>query len=383
MRKLGCGGLWVMIAVVAAGTLMAGCAQSVKSPATQPARVAVGGETWVDPARTLYNLDTGIETRSISFENPTGAPGQGGKAKSKLGVGRKGAPARGIKAGQMVQLCDIQGPGVIRHIWMTTHAKPEVERSLVVRAYWEGQEHPSIECPFGDFFGIAHGRAVAYASAVHSVSEKGGVNIWLPMPFTKQARITLTNEGKETIPLYMQIDYTLGDKLAEDVGRLHTLFRRENPTTEKKDFEILPLRQNKGRYIGTLLEVRNLHEHWWGEGEIKMYFDGDTEYPTICGTGSEDYVGMAYGVQKGTFPYNGCVMTENAFISVYRWHLPDPVVWKQAMRITMQQIRYENGLVETSDDWSCATFWYEPTPSAPLPPLPDVGARTADIWKEQ
>ena len=172
-------------------------------------------------------------------------------------------------------------------------------------------------------------------------------------------------------------------KLAEDVGRLHVLFRRENPTTEKQDFELLPLRQNKGRYLGTLIGVRNLHQHWWGEGEIKMYFDGDKDFPTICGTGSEDYVGMAYGVQPGTFPYNGCVLNENSFVTVYRWHLPDPMAWKKEARITMQQIRYEKGIKETSDDWCCATFWYEPAPDAPLPPMPDEAARTADIWKDK
>ena len=358
-----------------------GCAASQHVATTQPAHTPT--ETWSDPARTLYNLDTGIQTRSISFENPTGEPGKGGTARSRLGVGRKGAASRAVRPGQTMQLCDIAGPGVIRHIWMTTHAIPAAERSLVIRVYWEGQDHPSIECPFGDFFGVAHGKVVPYASAVHSVSEKGGMNIWLPMPFTERARMTITNDGTQAVPLYIQIDYTLGDQLPEDVGRLHALFRRENPTTEKKDFEILPLRQNKGRYIGTLLGVRNLHEHWWGEGEIKIYMDGDREYPTICGTGSEDYVCMAYGVQPATFPFNGCALNDRSFISVYRWHLPDPIVWKKEARITVQQIRYEGGLKETSDDWSCATFWYEPTPDAPLPAMPDVSARTADIWAEK
>ena len=332
-----------------------------------------------------YLLDTGLVSRSISFENPTGAPGEGGKAASNLGVGRKGSPMRPIKPGETLQLCDIEGPGTIRHIWLTTESNPENLRSLVIRAYWEGQEHPSIECPLGDFFGFAHGKVMPYFSAVHSVGPRAGMNIWLPMPFTKRARITLTNEtkGHRTPPIFYQIDYTLGDKHPEDVGRLHVLFRRENPTRQKQDFEILPLRKNKGRYIGVVIGVRNLHPgQWWGEGEIKVYMDGDTEFPTICGTGSEDYVGLSWGMQQVPFFYQGCSLDQNNFVSMYRWHLPDPIAWQKECRITIQQIGWKNGLVETEDDWCCATFWYEPTASAPLPPLPDVDARIADIWKD-
>ncbi|HID21340.1 MAG TPA: DUF2961 domain-containing protein [Planctomycetaceae bacterium] len=280
-------------------------------------------------------------------------------------------------------LCDIEGPGTIRHIWMTTARDPATQRSAVIRAWWDGQKHPSIECPIGDFFGFAHGKIVPYHSAVHSVGSTGGRNIWLPMPFVKHAKITFTNDGKKPIPLYYQIDYTLGDRHADGVGRLHVLFRRENPTTKKKDFELLPLRKNKGRFIGSILGIRNLHpDRWWGEGEVKVYMDGDTDFPTICGTGSGDYVGLAWGIQQTPFFYNGCSLNEKGFVSMYRWHLPDPIAWQREARITIQQIAWEKGLVETEDDWSCASFWYEPVPSAPLPPLPDVQARTADIWPQ-
>ena len=172
----------------------------------------------------------------------------------------------------------------------------------------------------------------------------------------------------------------LGDKLAADVGRLHVLFRRENPTTEKRDFELLPQRKNKGRFVGSVIGIRNLHpKQWWGEGEFKVYMDGDRQFPTIAGTGSEDYVGHAWGVQEATFLYNGCSLNQKNYVSMYRWHLPDPIAWRKEARITIQQIAYGKQLLETSDDWSCATFWYEPIPSAPLPPLPDVKARTANI----
>ncbi len=331
-----------------------------------------------------YLLDTELVSRSISFENPTGAPGEGGKVASKLGIGRKGAPNKDVKAGETVQLCDIEGPGTIRHLWLTAQHDPATLRSLVIRAWWEGQEHPSIECPVGDFFGMAHGKVMPYCSAVHSVGPQAGMNLWLPMPFCKRAKFTLTNESDKAVSLFYQMTYTLGDKHAEDVGRLHTLFRRENPTKLKKDFELLPLREQKGRYIGSVIGIRNLHPgQWWGEGEIKVYMDGDKDFPTICGTGSEDYVGLSWGVQQTPFLYNGCSLDQKNFVSMYRWHLADAIAWQRECRITIQQIAYDKqGLAETRDDWSCATFWYEPAPSAALPAMPDVKARTADIWKD-
>jgi len=355
--------------------LLAGA--SCQSPGKAPAQK---GDVIHEP----YLLDTGLVSRSICFENPTGAPGQGGKAASKLGVGRKGAPAIDLKAGQAVQLCDIEGPGTIRHIWITGPRSPVSLRSLVIRAWWDGQTHPSIECPLGDFMGFAHGKVMPYFSAVHSLGKNAGMNLWLPMPFPKRAKITLTNEGKETVPLFYQIDYTVQDSLTPDVGRLHVLFRRANPTTEKQDFELLPKRTGRGRYVGALIGIRNLHPgQWWGEGEIKVFMDGDTEFATIVGTGSEDYVCLSYGIQQTPYLYNGCNLDQNNFVSMYRWHLPDPIYWQKEARITIQQIAWKDGLAETQDDWSTATFWYEPVPSAPLPVMPGVEARTADIWQEK
>jgi hypothetical protein len=342
---------------------------------------------WAQPRSDFihepYHLDTGLLSRSISFENPTGEPGVGGQAASNLGVGRKGSPSRSIAPGETVTLCDIEGPGTIRHIWLTTAQEPAVQRACIIRAWWEGQEHPSIECPIGDLFGFAHGKIMPYHSAVHSVGPTGGRNLWIPLPFAQRARLTFTNEGEKAVPLFYQIDYTLGDAHSQAVGRLHVLFRRENPTKEKEDFELLPQRNQKGRFIGSVIGIRNLHpDQWWGEGEIKVFMDGDKEFATIVGTGSEDYVGLAWGIQQTPFLYNGCSLNEKNFVSMYRWHLPDPIAWQQHARITIQQIAWKNGLAETSDDWSCATFWYEPTPSAPLPDLPGVAARTADLWND-
>ncbi|MEK7795715.1 MAG: glycoside hydrolase family 172 protein [Candidatus Hydrogenedentota bacterium] len=338
-----------------------------------------------------FNLDLGVKSRSISFESPTGAVGAGGQAASPLGVGRKGSPARMIAAGQEIQLCDVEGAGTIRHIWMTTFNAPLLLRGAVIRMWWEGQDHPSVEAPIGDFFGFAHGKVMAYESAVHSVGQNAALNFWLPMPFTKRARITFKNEGKIPMPLFYQIDYTVDDKHPNDVGRMHAVFLRQNPTTAKQDFELLPKRIGKGRLIGSVIGVRVEDEKWWGEGEVKMYLDGDKEFATIVGTGSEDYVGLSFGMQQTPFRYHGCSLNEKGFISMYRWHLPDPVFWEKDARVTIQQIGhlgtstnagdYMGQLYERQDDWSAATFWYEPAPSAPLPAMPPLEQRIANLWK--
>ncbi len=375
----------VTIFIVTLAVLYAGC--------TAPSPPGTTGQGTIPSSlvERPYDLDTGLTTRSISFENPTGAPGEGGKAANYLGVGRKGAPSRNIVPDTTVVLCDIAGPGTIRHIWFTGPGRPEDMRSIVIRAYWDGQEYPSIECPMGDFMGYAHGRFMSYQSAVHSVGQNNAMNIWLPMPFTSRARLTFTNEGENTVTLYYQIDYTIGDIHPAQVGRLHVLFRRENPTEKTRDFALLPKRTGTGRFIGAVVGIHSIEsKNWWGEGEIKVYLDGDTEFPTICGTGSEDWICLSYGMQQTPFLYHGCSLndTENGYVSMYRWHLPDPIYWRQECRITIQQIGYrrreqrekENeSLYERSDDWSTATFWYEQVPSEKLPEMPGRAERIADI----
>ncbi len=352
--------------------------------------------TNTEQSDALYLISTGLKSRSISFENISGEVGKGGMAKSPLGVGRKGSPVRLLAPDKEVQLANITGPGTIRHIWMTTFNKPEILRGTVIRVYWEGQEHPSIESPLGDFFGFAHGKTSAFQNAVHSVGKEAGMNIWIPMPFVQRARITITNELSQPIPLFFQIDYTLGDVHAKNVGRLHVLFRRENPTTLSKDFELLPHRSGQGRYLGAVIGVRPKHSEWWGEGEVKMFLDTDKEFPTIVGTGSEDYVGLSWGLQNTAFLYHGVNYKESESaietgrVSMYRWHIKDPVYWSSDVRVTVQQIGQHNGnrlsiedyqanLFERQDDWSTATFWYQAIPSKPLPTMPDRKARLANL----
>jgi hypothetical protein len=207
------------------------------------------------------------------------------------------------------------------------------------------------------------------------------------MPFDEKARLTLTNEDEQAIVVFYQIDYTIGDEHPDGFGRLHVCFRRENPTTLKQDFEILPKRTGSGRFVGCVLGIRTLEKNWWGEGEIKIYMDGDADFPTICGTGSEDYVCLSYGMQETPFQYHGCSLNQDGYVSMYRWHLPDPIFWQNECRITIQQIGWSreikektgHALYERQDDWCAATFWYEPIPSSQLPPLPELNARISDI----
>ncbi|WP_420428530.1 glycoside hydrolase family 172 protein [Kordiimonas sp.] len=345
----------------------------------------------------MYTLSTGIVSRSISFENPTGAVGSGARAASPLGIGRKGDPARHLHPGETITLADIEGIGIIRHIWLTTHPKLALLRGIILRFYWDDQEHPSIEAPICDFFGFAHGQTPPFETAVHSVGEKNGMNIWLQMPFLKRAKIEIINETEVRMPLFYQIDYTLGDKLDKNTGRLHVSFRRENPTTKTKDLEILNRSGNPGRYLGAVFGVRPLGPLWWGEGEFKAYIDGDTDFPTLAGTGAEDYVGLSWGIQQNAFRYLGANwrekdhVSDTGLVSMYRWHIPDPIVWETEIRATIQQIGhnptgnariiddYKKELYEREDDWSVTAFWYEPVPSQPLPPIPSVEERMADL----
>ncbi len=331
---------------------------------------------------SLYQANAQLHSRSICFENPTGAPGAGGQASSPLGQGRKGDPARVVAPGERLCLADIEGPGTIRHIWMTTMANRTILRGVMVRIFWEEAPFPSLELPLGEFFGFAHGSTAAFQTALHSVGERYGMNSFIPMPFVRHARIELHNETAKPMTLFYQVDYTQGDAHAADVGRLHAVFLRDNPTQLARDFELLPERTGSGRFVGTIIGIRPLAEHWWGEGEVKFYFDGDDAFATIVGTGSEDYVGLSWGIQQTPYLYMGANRVDNAAgtssgaVSMYRWHLHDPIFWHTQMRVTMQQIghagdspdldTYKANLFERQDDWCAATYWY----AADLQPLP-------------
>lgn len=334
-----------------------------------------------------------VVSRAITAENPAGEPGQGGKAtRPGLGLGRKGAPCfKSVEQGQTVTLMDIEGCGVIRHIWITVSKRtPPTMRNLIIRMYWDNSEVPSVEVPLGDFFGTAHGRTVDLASAYVSTPMGKGFNCWFPMPFGKHAKITVENDTFDKKPLthvFYQIDYELRPSLPANAGRFHAQFRRQNPTELKKDFVILDGAEGPGMYVGTVIGVRALSPHWWGEGEMKMFIDDDEEFPTICGTGSEDYFLAAYGMYEFQAPYHGCTLNltneffQNPLVSMYRWHVVDPIYFQKSLKATMQQIGYkpQSDLYERSDDWCSTAFWYQIKPISKMPPLPDRTARIADI----
>ena len=342
------------------------------------------------PLDHLYQPNPGLTSRSITFENPTGEPGAGGRAASPLGQGRKGDPARVIDAGETILLAGIEGPGTVRRIWMTTLASPRLLRGALVRCTWDDADCPSLELPLGEFFGFAHGATSAFQTALYAVGPRYGMSSFVPMPFRRRACLELINESTRPMTLFYQVDYTLGDQHTDN-WCLHGWFSRQNPTTPRQDFELLPPRSGPGRFLGTVLGIRPLGPGWWGEGEAKFYLDGDGEFATLVGTGAEDYVGLSWGIQQAAFLYNGASRVDegdSGAVSMYRWHLPDPLYWQRSARGTIQQIghagesrsldQYKANLFERADDWSCGSFWYAPV-GAPLPASPPPTARMADL----
>jgi hypothetical protein len=300
----------------------------------------------------LATIDTRLDSRAVTFENPTGARGVGGQA----AAGRKGAPNRMIAPGETVVLADLDGPGTLRHIWMTfPPAPPEQMRSLWIEVFYDGAVEPSCSVPCLDFFGLPHGRPAEYYSAVMTAHEGRGFNSYLPMPFRSHVRVELTNGAPTPTVLYYQIDYTLEPEWNDANGYLHVIFNRQNPTTMRQDFTIASGLHGPGRFIGCNVGVRPLDGGmWYGEGEVKVYRDGDEEFPTICGTGLEDYVGTAWGMERHHGPFAGVPLdarepipdgqaalsmgTIPVFVSFYRWHIPDPIIFERDLRVTIQQI---------------------------------------------
>lgn len=335
------------------------------------------------------------KSRAINAENRTGEKGKGGMAASPLGPSRKGSPClNNIQPGQEEFLADIEGPGVIQHIWITVDSKTSegdcfVLRDLIMRMYWDGEENPSVEVPLGDFFCCGFGQECIVNSAIITVVPSRGLNSYFAMPFHKHARITIENQHKNPIPAFFyQIDYCLYDSLPEDTSYFHAQWRRQAITEIGKDYVILDNVKGSGHYVGTYLGLSALQRYWWGEGEVKFYIDGDEKYPTICGTGMEDYFGGSWSFASNE---NGRIVEQNystpylgyPFYSrhdslvwnqyhnddcppmrgFYRWHIPDPVFFEENLKVTVQQIGVShNGLFERQDDLSSVAYWYQSEP---------------------
>lgn len=291
-------------------------------------------------AQELYKMPQGKETKWVSFENTSGNKGEGGQ----VNKGAKGAAFQTLKAGESVNLLNIKGSGTIKRMWMTFNDRsPEMLRSLKIEMFWEGNDKPAVSAPIGDFFGVSLGQRLPFESAIFSDPEGRSFNCVIPMPFKNAARITVTNEStKDLIQLFYDVNLLM-EEHGEDMLYFHTYWSRQNKTTLGKDFEILPKINGKGSFLGTNMGVKTdpaLEETWYGEGEIKMYVDGDGKFPTIIGTGTEDYIGTAYG--QGAFSnwYQGSPIADvkKGHFAFYRYHIPDPVYFYEDIHITMQQI---------------------------------------------
>ncbi len=347
---------------------------------------------------TLSRLSN-AQTRSISAENFSGGKGQGGRATEgtgaeagrELGQGWKISPSINIDGSCTVTLADIEGPGAIQQIWLTVH--PQFWRRLVIRFYWDHEETPSVEVPIGDFFCNGWCERCNITSLAVCVNPAGGFNCYWEMPFRRHARITVENVTPDPVRgFYYQINYTLTD-VPDDCAYFHAQWRRSNPLPPQQVHTLLDGVHGPGHYVGTYIAWGVNNNGWWGEGEIKFYLDGDRDWPTICGTGTEDYFGGAWNFefppgQYGVFssPYSGLpqvIRPDGLYRSqqrfgMYRWHIMDPIRFGEELRVTIQALGWRS-MVEgkgrylpMQDDIASTVFWYQAEPHAPFPALPDA-----------
>jgi hypothetical protein len=341
---------------------------------------------------TLARLSE-AQTRSISPENFSGEKGKGGmategtgaRAARDLGPGWKISPSVAIGPGETFELANVEGSGAIQQMWMTPTGH---WRFSILRIYWDDQTQPAVECPLGDFFACGWNRYAQLSSLAVCVNPGSAFNCYWEMPFRKRCRMTLTNLADESMVLYYQINYTLTD-VPEDLGYFHAQFRRVNPLSYKEVYTIVDGVQGHGHYVGTYLAWGSNNSGWWGEGEVKFYLDDDGEFPTICGTGTEDYFCGSYGFENPetrqyeayTTPYAGLhqvIRPDGAFQSqtrfgMYRWHIADPIRFQRNLMVTLQALGWRSGgrYLPLQDDLASVAFWYQTLPTGPFPALPD------------
>jgi hypothetical protein len=346
----------------------------------------------------LGNLSrlSAAETRSISPENFTGARGEGGMSTDgpaassarELGQGWKVSPFIGIGPRETATIAEIDGPGAIQHIWITVH--PAWWRRLVLRIYWDGEEFPSVETPLGDFFANGWCERCNISSIPVAVNPAGGFNSYWEMPFRKGARITIENLVPNKIDgFFYQVTWT-ETAIPGDMAFFHAQWRRSNPVPYGEVHTLLDGVQGQGQYVGTYIAWGSNNTGWWGEGEIKFYLDGDGEFPSICGTGTEDSFGGAWAFEQppgqyGTystaylgFPQatkpDGLYRSQQRF-GLYRWHVQDPIRFETDLRVTIQALGWRSsleGILPLQDDLASTSFWYQLEPHAAFPALGDA-----------
>ena len=288
----------------------------------------------------LFEKPRGVQTRWSSFENPTAGRDCAGLENK----GAKGHAMDRLEAGKSKTLLDVKGSGMIRRIWFTMmNRNPKMLRGMRLEMFWDGAEKPAVSCPFGDFFGVGLGRRTAFETPLFSDPEGRSFNCFIPMPFRKSARITLTNESDETeYAIYYDIDLLTQVEHSPETLYFHTSWRRESPNELGKDFDILPHINGNGRYLGCnvgIIADAKYGKAWWGEGEMKVWF-GNDKNPTLCGTGAEDYIGTAWG--EGLFKNRtqGCLIAdeEKRQWAFYRYHIDDPIYFDKGCKVSIQTI---------------------------------------------
>ena len=341
----------------------------------------------------LCKLTTAV-TRSISPENFTGEKGNGATAQTgtgsrasrDLGKGFKVSPSVIIKPNETFEMANIEGSGAIKHIWLTPTG---TWRNTILRMYWDNQENPSVESPIGDFFCSGWNEYAQLNSLAVCVNPGSAFNCYWEMPFKKNCKMTLTNRSDEDVIIYYQIDYILTE-IQEDCAYFHAYFNRTNPLPYKEDYVILDNVSGKGQYVGTYMAWGVNNKGWWGEGEIKFFMDGDKEYPTICGTGTEDYFCGSYNFEDPdthlnyktySTPYAGLhqVITPDKLYNsqfrfgLYRFHITDPIYFNNDLKVTIQALGWREGgrYLPLQDDIASVAFWYQTLPTVPFKPLMD------------
>lgn len=326
-----------LLLTIATGLLLVGCSRlSSQGEITMPG--------YNDPATSMFVMPDGVVSRWASHENPRAEKGRGGM----VNQGGKGAPYFIIEPGESVELMVAEGPGVVRRIWMTLdEMDPLAWRELRLEMTWDGASTPAVSVPLGDFFGAVHGHMEPFENAFFSTGEGRSLNCYIPMPFRESARIVLHNDAVRDARwnrhrVFYDVNFTLGDDIPESAGYFHATWRRENPTELAEDFEILPRLEGRGRFLGCHIGVLGLagNPGWWGEGETKIFLDGDTDYATLVGTGTEDYIGSAWGQGRFINRYQGAYLADYDAMrhAFYRFHVPDPVYFDEDIRVTIQQM---------------------------------------------
>jgi hypothetical protein len=384
------------LAVLALAVFVTAAAQSEKDKSFNGLGLGLGNLSRLSKA----------QTRSISPENFTGEKGKAamstdGPAMSsarELGQGWKVSPYVRIPAGETFVMADVKGAGAIQQIWLTPAG---TWRHAILRIYWDGETEPSVECPVGDFFASGWGQYAQVTSLPVCVNPGSAFNCYWEMPFRKSFKMTLENIGAKPRPneapttnqftVYYQINYTLTE-VPDDAAYFHAQFRRVNPLPYKEVYTLLDGVKGWGHYVGTYMAWGVHNNGWWGEGEIKFYLDGDSKFPTIAGTGTEDYFCGSYDFDakapdgsiqyhEFTTPYSGLpqVIRGDGHYQImqrfglYRWHIMDPIRFEKDLKVTIQALGWRSGgrYLPLQDDISSVAFWYQQEPHAKFPKLPD------------